>query len=651
MKLSDSAGTRIIVIVTLLVVYAATLAPDVTLWDAGEFQAAVASLGIPHPPGTPLYIVTGKVWTTMLGLIPSALALNLLSAVSTAVACGLLAALFARWTQSRLAGIAAGLSAGSMLAVWMNATETEIYALSLLLGVLMIVIGDRAGARDSMRHRVMLAYLIGLAIPLQISALVLAPAAILLASTGADGRLRWRVALALGSVLLVVIAVSQGSMALGLIGAVTGLVTALGRDVAWPRRVEPVALAAVTIVGLSATLFMLVRASHDPFINQGNPATFDAMVDVVTRQQYSLPGMWPRRAPVWIQAANLFQYADWQFASGIDNSVAASWWRTPFSLGALVLLAVGARWHWTRDRRSAQATALLILGGTLGVVAVLNLSAGPSILDSVLPAGARHEPRERDYFFAWGFAGAGLWVGAGAVLAARRWLGEGRLATPVAIGLAALPMALNWRAATRRPDAMIAPTYGEALLASVPPRAVFLMAGDNDSYTVWFRQAVHAERLDVVPVTISLLGADWYRREIHRRHRLVDLSTADAWYGEPETLKALVAGARREGRPLAVSLSVSPSIRGKLAPAWTLSGMAYVASQDTVPRGDAIDMAQTRAVADLITQRMRVFPQGRDPASAYVARILRCPQSALQLGSQPSGSDADALLDSRCNLK
>jgi hypothetical protein len=650
-KLSDSAEARIIVIVTLLVVYAATLAPDVTLWDAGEFNAAIASLGIPHPPGTPLYILIGRAWAMALGFLPLALASNLLSAVSTAVACGLLAGLFARWTQSRLAGIAAGFSAGSMLAVWMNATETEIYALSLLLGVLMIVVGDRAGARDSMRDRVLLAYLMGLAIPLQISALVLAPAAIFLASTRADGRVRWRVALALGSVLLVVIAVSQGSLTLGLMGAVTGLATALGRGIAWPRRVEPVALAAVTIVGLSATLFMLVRAPHDPFINQGNPATFDAMVDVVTRQQYSLPGMWPRRAPVWIQAANLFQYADWQFASGLDNSVAASWWRTPFSLGALVLLAIGARWHWTRDRRSAQGTALLILGSTLGVVAVLNLSAGPSILDSVLPAGARHEPRERDYFFAWGFAGAGLWVGAGAVLAARRWLGERRLAAPVAIGLAALPMALNWRAATRRPDAMIAPTYGEALLASVPPRAVFLMAGDNDSYTVWFRQAVHAERLDVVPVTISLLGADWYRREIQRRHRLVDLSTADAWYGEPETLKALAAGARREGRPLAVSLSVSPSVRAQLAPAWTLSGMAYVASQDTVPRGDAIDLVRTRAVADLITQRMRVFPKGRDPASAYVARILRCPQSALQLGSQPSGSDADALLDSRCNLK
>jgi hypothetical protein len=419
----------------------------------------------------------------------------------------------------------------------------------------------------------------------------------------------------------------------------------------------------VAAVGLSSTLFMPVRASHDPFINQGNPATFDAMMDVVTRRQYPLPGLWPRRAPIWVQVLNLVQYADWQVASGLDSSVAASWWRTPWSVLALGLLVAGARWHWRRGRRGAWGTAVLLASASLGVAAVLNLSAGPSILDRVLPPGALHEPRERDYFFALAFATAGLWIGAGAVVVARRRLAaRPALVTPMALGMAGLPIALNWTAATRRPDGRLAATYGEALLASAPPRAVLLMAGDNDTYTVWYRQSALGERRDVVPITISLLGADWYRREQQRRYRLLDERIAGTWHGQGPTLAAVAAGARREGRPLAASMSVSPTIRRELAQEWTLGGVAYIAGSDSVARDDQVDTVRTAAVAALIDGRMGRGPgsvpgsvptgtRGRDPASAYIARLLRCPRAILQLGSSGGDAAQRASLDSRCNFK
>ncbi len=64
--------------------YVLTLAPTVTFWDAGELIAAVHTLGIPHPPGTPLFVLLGHVWSMMLPLGEVAWRLNLMSATFSA---------------------------------------------------------------------------------------------------------------------------------------------------------------------------------------------------------------------------------------------------------------------------------------------------------------------------------------------------------------------------------------------------------------------------------------------------------------------------------------------------------------------------------------------------------------------------------------
>jgi len=99
----------------------------VTFWDAGEFITAAWTFGIPHPPGTPLYVALGHVWVLMLGpVVGVARAMNLLSAVATAGAAGVTAWLFAREADGDTGdmrggmrdglwyGVAAALSAGLM---------------------------------------------------------------------------------------------------------------------------------------------------------------------------------------------------------------------------------------------------------------------------------------------------------------------------------------------------------------------------------------------------------------------------------------------------------------------------------------------------------------------------------------------------------
>ena len=51
--------------VAFLAVYAAGACRTIYVGDSGELVAAVATLGIPHPPGYPLYVLLGKLWTLL----------------------------------------------------------------------------------------------------------------------------------------------------------------------------------------------------------------------------------------------------------------------------------------------------------------------------------------------------------------------------------------------------------------------------------------------------------------------------------------------------------------------------------------------------------------------------------------------------------
>ena len=672
--MTEASPRRAFVLVasTLGLVYLATLAPGVTLWDAGEFASAVESLGIPHPPGTPLFILGARAWRLALGFLPTAVATNLLAAACTAVAGGIAAALVARWTRESPIAFAAGLGFGSMASVWLNATETEVYSASLLLAVVMLYVGFRsgverryaiagpeAGSRRSLGRRdVLLAYLFALTPPLHLSAMVAAPAAIALATVDADLRLDVsRAGLLIGAAVL---ATGAGTGSLPLSSG--GLVLVAGASLlVRPRRQGFIAagtLAIVIAVGVSSILYLLVRARHDPAINQGDPFTVTRVIDVIARHQYDVPGLWPRRAPFWLQVGNLVQYFDWQFALGLDPWVGASPLRTPFTLAFLALGIAGCRWHLRRDRRTWTALLILVVSATLGVVVYLNLKAGPSFGYGVLPPNADREARERDYFFALGFAAFGLWVGMGAVTAART-LARRTTRPGIALAgpaIAALPFLLNWRAADRRrePAAALPNGFARATLESAPPGAVLFVAGDNDTYPLWYAQVAERVRRDVTIVTVPLVPAEWYRAELSRRHGLYEVADTARWKGTPRELSSIARHVIRTGRPIAAAVSLEPNLRSALGPSWTFRGLVYVSRQN--PDSTAITNIDVRAVDSTAALIGRLFSApvdaGRidDPAGRYIAGLLACPALAKQV---VSGSVADSvrLLASSCNFR
>jgi 4-amino-4-deoxy-L-arabinose transferase-like glycosyltransferase len=493
---------------TLLLVYVATLAPSVTLWDSGEFLSAMHSLGIPHPPGTPLYILIGNVWAKVWApLVGFAYSVNLLSALCTAAACALMANLFVRWTGDRIAAYAAAVCAGAMSSVWLSATETEVYSAALLIGCLIFWIGDNASEGRDTKWLLLGAYVAGLGFALHLTALLTVPAALYIAASRARRR--------------------------DLLRRAPAMLLLFG-------------------LGASVVLFMLVRAKHDPWVNQGNPSRLSSLADVLLRKQYMPAPPWPRQAPIFIQIGNLFEYADWQVALGLAPDPPPGIARTTLSIVFGTLGVVGFIQHRRIDRRSWTAMLVLFVTATVGVLFYLNLKASPSYGGSFIPATAKHEARERDYFFALAFLCWGSWAGFGAVRAMRAVRTKSRMLPIGGVLAAFVPVVFNWSAVSRRiePAASEARRNALRILETAPPRAVVLANGDNETYPVWYLQEVEALRRDVTIVVVPLLPAAWYRAELARRQQLLTQDFVWRWRGAKQTIHAVCDAATRGNRPV-----------------------------------------------------------------------------------------------------
>ncbi|HEX5972951.1 MAG TPA: DUF2723 domain-containing protein [Gemmatimonadaceae bacterium] len=647
----------------LLACYLSTLAPGVTFWDAGEFITAAWTFGIPHPPGTPLYVALGHAWILLLSpVVGAALAMNLLSAVATSAAGAVTAWLLARprgaggadsTEDARAWGaVSATLAAGLMASAWANATETEVYAVALLHAVLLLACADKAGeavGRSGTRRTALTAYLILLAPAVHLSVLVTAPAAIMLAARDEAGRWRGRRAIALIGAVVVAAGVGRGSLPLVAGGALLLVAAALRRE----RRSAATRIAAfvaLALVASSAVLIMLVRARHDPALDQGDPSTLAALADVVARRQYDVAGLWPRRAPAWLQLANLVQYLDWQAALGWGRGV----FTTPARVAATVVFGllgvVGARALRRQSRRLGNATLVLLLCGTLGVAVYLNLRAGASLGWGILPDSAPHEARERDYFFVYGFWAWGCLVGCGALalVRARRWPAWS------ALGVALLPLLGNWSVMDRRrePERDAARRVAHAILGSAPRNAVLFLAGDNDSYPLWYAQEVEGLRRDVFPVTMPLLSAAWYTDQVARRTGLRwpahEPVPGTEWRHEQQA--ALIArAARAAGRPVAASALLTSAERALLGSGWVLSGVDFRSGAPvgvdsgtvTVDRVATVPWIPTSAWPSHVGNSVDMAPQ-------TMLALLECPRLARPEGMPEAQRDS---LEVRCNFR
>jgi hypothetical protein len=528
----------------VLAIYIATLAPTTAFWDTSEYIASAYVLGIPHPPGNPLFNVLAHAFGALPLSSSYAVRINLFAAVTSACSAALWFLVAERWLRSvvplrwaRLAAAAAGTLVGAFSwTVWNQSTVNEkVYTLSLLsvsLSLWLIVRwGDMVSGPRRDRMLILIAYVIALSSTNHMMGVLVAPTiAVYVIWTN------WREAirpwvLIMGFALLLGVSGAWTEIGASPVGlALLAIIAALLVYTYFVDRAEftqsPLYLGLVAvIIGVSLNyFFLLIRAGHFPPINEGEPTSWQALLDVLQRKQYGKPSVFERQADFLSQLGNYWQYFSWQFAGDCTRGLGGSCaWFGKLAVGLFTLLGLGGLVTlWERDKEAAAGATVLLGTMTFGLIYYLNFKYGYSFHPGQT---LEREVRERDYFFVASFQAWGLLVAIGFGAAMNllvsflrdRGTPRSRWATASPLLLLALVPIMSNRVTASRAHETLARDVAIDMLESVEPYGILITAGDNDTFPLWYAQEVEGIRRDVTLANLSLMNTDCHLRQIRRR--------------------------------------------------------------------------------------------------------------------------------------
>lgn len=203
-KLNVYLGWLVFLIATA--VYFITVEDTVSLWDCGEYITAAYKLEVGHPPGAPLFMLLGRLFSFFANPTDVAVWINRMSALSSSATI-----LFMFWSITMMAKKMVfqktrTLSTGDTIAVlgsgfigalayaftdsfWFSAVEGEVYAMSSLFTAMIfwailkwdeemdsIKHGELDGEHSPMRWMILIMFLFGLAIGVHLLGLLVVPA-------------------------------------------------------------------------------------------------------------------------------------------------------------------------------------------------------------------------------------------------------------------------------------------------------------------------------------------------------------------------------------------------------------------------------------------------------------------------------------------
>jgi tetratricopeptide (TPR) repeat protein len=504
-------------------VYARTMEATASFWDSGEFIASAHILGVPHSPGTPLYILIAKVASLLpIPFLSIAQRVNLLSAFCGAAGVLFVYALAVRFfddmagqSQSFADGVVrvGGALAGTLFlafsdSYWTNSIEAEVYGMSTafmgFMTWLALKWGDLPKTPRSTSLIYLVFYLLALCVGFHLGTVLVFSGIFFFVLMQKDRPFtvaEWIVA-------SLTLAVFVADATIYRNGGLTVFFLVLQAAVlVWfYSRGRPFAAvcAGLFVLGLSVHLLLLLRSMHDPSIDEGDPETWRNLYAVLRREQYPPTSITARKADfLWqLQHFNGYFQAQFQmFASYIGR----------LNMGSLIPIALGI-WgmvdQFAKHRRTFVMLFVTFVVMSLGLIVFLNFS------DS--------EVRERDYFYSPAFYYFAIYIGIGAASVLNELKGvfakSGRAlpATALAaVAMAALPgftMKQHYFSHDRSKNVICA-EYARNMLVCLEPNAILFTNGDNDTFPLWYVQEVEGYRRDVKVVNLSLLNTPWYIKQ------------------------------------------------------------------------------------------------------------------------------------------
>ncbi|MEE2753962.1 MAG: DUF2723 domain-containing protein [Candidatus Latescibacterota bacterium] len=539
------------VFASTLICYFVTVAPTVAFWDCGEFITTSYILGIPHPPGAPLYTLLGRIFSMMTFLGDEiALRVNFLSVMSGAITVLFVylcvVRLLTTWLDRQhpveriailVGGAVAAFSVAFSTSFWGNSSEAEVYGLSMCITVIAYWLAlrwdDGHKNPSSDRPLLLIAYLFGLGAGVHLQALLTVPGILILVFSDLmeDQPRGKQIATTVGLILYPIAAIFLPSLLTAIL--TIGIFLALLR--LRPQWKNPLLWASCVLLfglGFSTYFALFLRSGLNPLIDMNNPESWENFKSFLGRQQYGTHFSWPRRADFWSYQINIhIKYFLQQFPFYNDGFLG---WETVFrravpdgnelseiqkySMIPLAFGIGGAYYHWKADwKRFGSVFSMFALMG-VGLVLYLNMPDP--------------EPREREYIFVGAYTFFGCWMGIGAaglIVSAARSSTAAIVAPLVGACCLILPLGIldsNYFSHDRHGDT-IPFDYAYNILETCEPNAILFTNGDNDTYPLWFLQHVEGIRRDVRIVNLSLIKTAWYIEQLRDLEPAIPMGLTD----------------------------------------------------------------------------------------------------------------------------